>query len=98
MNIQTITDKTCGITAANVINAVIDCYGVSAEHLFGPGRMAVLCDARMTCAVLLSELLQYDKATIASVLRRDRATIDYYLRVSHWRKLKTRQAKAMLHD
>lgn len=98
MNDNTIHKDKCGLTAAKVINAVIDCYGVSAEHLFGPGRAAALCDARMACAVLLAELMHYDKATIASFLCRDRATVDYYLRVSHWRKLKTQQAKAMLHD
>lgn len=98
MNDNTITNDKRGMTAARVINAVIDCYGVSAEHLFGQGRAAVLCDARMACAVLLAELMHYDKATIASFLCRNRATIDYYLRVARWRKLKTQQAKAMLHD
>ncbi len=84
------------LKAIDIVNAVLDWYGISATALMGRRRTGLLTDARMLAAALLSEDLGMSPDTIAALLRRDRTTVTYYLRVYRWRKLPVRGVRDML--
>ncbi len=84
------------LKAVDIINAVLDWYGINATALMGRRRTGLLTDARMIAAALLSEDLGMSPDTIAKMLRRDRTTVIYYLRIYRWRKLPVKDVRNTL--
>lgn len=83
----------------NIINAVLDCYGISATALMSRRRTALLIDARMLATALLVEDLHLNAKTIAQILQRDRTTIVYYIQNYRWRRLPIKDCRKLLaHD
>lgn len=84
------------LKAVDIINAVLDWYGINATALMSRRRTGLLTDARMLATALLSEDMGMSPDTIAKLLRRDRTTVVYYLRIYRWRKLPVKAVREAL--
>jgi predicted transcriptional regulator len=62
----------------DIIRAVMIEHEVDEDEFFGLGRAAVLTDARRDAAIRLKKA-GFSQQRIASILKRNHSTIDYYL-------------------
>jgi chromosomal replication initiation ATPase DnaA len=83
-------------TVTQIINAVLDVYGLNASALLGSSRTALLSDARMTATGLLHEELGLKATAIARIFNRSRPTVLYYLKVYRWRDLPLEDCRKLL--